>query len=162
MIRNSFAGLLLATALVAPAFAQNAPSVKSIDVTVDIASVQNAAAAAYWGQLETDLENAILARVQKQIADDGVDIVIDISEVELSNGFQEVFGVAETRLVGSVKMVHATDNSRFDAYNLTVDVNAAVPLLPEGFILSATKADTKEYYDAMVNAFAKGVAVRLK
>ena len=162
MIRNSFAGLLLVTALVAPAFAQNAPSVKSIDVTVDIASVQNAAAAAYWGQLETDLENAILARVQKQIADDGVDIVIDISEVELSNGFQEVFGVAETRLVGSVKMVHATDNSRFDAYNLTVDVNAAVPLLPEGFILSATKADTKEYYDAMVNAFAKGVAVRLK
>lgn len=162
MIRNSIAGLLLASALITPSLAQNAPTVKTIDVTVDISAVQNAAAAAYWGQLETDLENAILARVQSQIADDGVDIVIDISEVELSNGFQEVFGVADTRLVGSVKMVHATDNSRFDAYDLTVDVNAAVPLLPEGYVLSTTKADTKEYYDAMINAFARGVAVRLK
>ena len=55
MIRNSFAGLFLATALVLPAMAQDAPTVKSIDVTVDIAAVKNEAAAKYWGQLETCL-----------------------------------------------------------------------------------------------------------
>ena len=162
MIRNSFAGLFLATALVLPAMAQDAPTVKSIDVTVDIAAVKNEAAAKYWGQLETDLEGAILAKVQPQIADDGIDISIDISEVELSNGFQEVIGIADTRLVGAVKMTHASDNSRFDTYELTVDVNAATPLLPEGFVLSTATVDTKEYYDAMINAFADGVVKRLK
>lgn len=162
MIRNTFAGLFLASALVVPALAQDTPTVKSIDVTLDMAAVQNAQAAAYWGTLEADLEGAILARVQPQIADDGVDISIDISEVELSNGFQEVVGIADTRLIGSVKMTHLTDNSRFDAYELTVDVNAAMPLLPEGFVMATATVDTKEYYDAMITAFANGVVNRLK
>jgi hypothetical protein len=162
MIRNTFAGLFLASALAVPALAQDAPTVKSIDVTLDMAAVQNAQAAAYWGTLEADLEGAILARVQPQVADDGVDISIDISEVELSNGFQEVVGIADTRLIGSVKMTHLTDNSRFDAYELTVDVNAATPLLPEGFVMATATVDTKEYYDAMITAFANGVVKRLK
>ena len=162
MIRNHFAGLVLASAVALPVMAQDAPTVKSIDVSVDIAAVQNAAAAAYWGTLETDLEGAILAKVQQQVADDGIDIAIDLSEVELSNGFQEVVGLADTRLIGNVKMTHATDNSRFDTYELTVDVNAATPLLPEGFVLSTATVDTKEYYDAMINAFADGVVKRLK
>ena len=51
------------TLMAAPAMAQDAPTVKSIDVSVDIAAVKNEAAAKYWGQLETDLEGAILAKV---------------------------------------------------------------------------------------------------
>ena len=145
----------------APALAAG-PTVKEIDVTVDMAAVENPAAARYWGTLEADLESAILARLTDQIADDGANLIIDVEEVELSNGFQEATGMADTRLVANVKQTHDTDNSRFEAYDLTVDVNQALLLMPEGTDVTLITADTREFYDAMIRAFADAVAKKVK
>lgn len=152
---TSIAALVLSTA-------SFAAKVKSIDVETQLDAVENPQAAAYWTSLADELENAIVARITDQIADDGVKVKIDIEEVSPSNGFQDTLGLADTRLVGDVIMTHETDNSRFGAYKLTVDINAALPMMPEGVDLANLPTDTRVFYDAMIAAFAQGVVDRLK
>ncbi len=152
---GSLAALTLTTATLAA-------TVKSIDVEVELDAVENPKAAAYWTTIADDLENAIVARITEDIAEDGVDVKIDLEEVSLSNGFEESMGLADTRLVGNVTMSHASDNSRFGTYELTVDVNTAMPMIPAGVDVVTLPADTRVYYDAMIAAFAQGVVDRLK
>lgn len=162
MFRTFAIGGLAALALTTATFAQVAPTVKTIDVEVELDAIGNPAAAKYWTSVADDLENAIAARITDQIAEDGIKLMIDLEEVSLSGGFAETLGLAETRLIGDVIMTHATDNSRFGAYKLTVDVNAATPLLPAGVDVTTLTADSREYYDAMIQTFAAGVVERLK
>lgn len=162
MYRTFAIGTLAALTLSTAAMAATPPTVKSIDVDVELEAIENPKAAAYWTSIADDLENAIAKLLTEQIADDGVDIKIDLQEVELSGGFDEAMGLAETRLVGDVAMVHDSDNSRFGAYTLTVDINAAKPLIPADVDLVTLPADTRVYYDAMIQAFAQGVVDRLK
>jgi hypothetical protein len=137
-------------------------TVKSVDVAVELDAIENPKAAAYWTSIADDLENSIVARITDQIADDGIEVKIDLEEVSLSNGFEDRMGLADTRLVGTVVMAHATDNSRFGTYELTVDVNSAMPLIPAGVDVVTLPADTRVFYDAMIAAFAQGVVDRLK
>ncbi len=155
-------GSLAALCLSASALAAETGTVNTVEVSVELDAIGNERAAAYWTSVADDLENAIVTRITDQIAEDGVDIKIDLSEVSLSNGFEEQLGLADTRLVGDVVMTHATDNTRFGTYELTVDVNAAKPLFPEGLDLMTLPADTRVYYDAMIAAFAQNVVERLK
>jgi hypothetical protein len=161
MFREFATAIALATLLGSTAMAADAPTVRSIDVEVDLSAVQNVTAAAYWGGLSEDLKNAIAAKVANQIADDGVQIKVDIEEVELSNGFTETAGLADTKLVGKVKYDHP-DALRFQYIDLTIDVNQVTPFLPEGYVLAAPTMNSKEYYMAMVNAFADAVVTSLK
>ncbi|NJM81863.1 MAG: hypothetical protein HC844_04595 [Tabrizicola sp.] len=155
---TSAAALLL---VVTAAQAEGDRTVKSVEVDADLAAIENPAAAAYWTSIADDLENAIVARITDQIADDGVDLSIDISEVELSNGFQDALGLADTKLVGRVKMTHASDNTRFETFDLSVDVNSAIPYLPAGMDVTIIPAETREFYDAMISAYAEAVVDRL-
>lgn len=142
--------------------AGTAATVKSVDVEVELSAIENPRAAKYWTSIADDLENAIVAKVADQVSDDGIDLKIDLEEVWLSNGFEETLGLADTRLVGNVSMTHATDNSRFGSYELTVDVNTALPLIPADVDVTVLPADSRVYYDAMIAAFAQGVVDRLK
>jgi hypothetical protein len=155
---GGFAALTLTTA----ALAQTAPTVKAVEVSVELDAIGNPAAAAYWTSVADDLENAIVSRITNQIADDGVNIIIDLEEVSLSGGLTEQLGLADTRLVGDVKMTHDTDNSRFGTYELTVDVNSAKPMFPPEMDVTTIPADSRVFYDAMIATFANGVVERLK
>ncbi|GHC54713.1 hypothetical protein [Neogemmobacter tilapiae] len=158
----------LAALIAAAGFTSFVPSmvlaegVRKIDVTVDLAAIENAQAAAYWGALEVDLEAAIAARVADQLSEEGADLNIDITEVELSNGLQEDLGIADTKLAANVVQTHPTDNSLFKNYELMVDVNAAKAYLPAGVDVVVLKADTADFYKAMVETFADAVAARVK
>ena len=143
-------------------WAQTAPTVKDIKVEVDMAAVQSAEAAKYWGNLSNDLQSAILANLVGQVADDGANITVDISEVELANGFATAVGIGNTVLKGTVNQTHETNNGRFNAYELTVDMNQTLPALGEGFDLTAADVDTSKVYQAMINTFAKHVAANVK
>jgi hypothetical protein len=156
----SLAALIAACAAAAPAFA--ADTVSEIDVVVDIDAVQNPQAARYWGQLETDLEGAILSRLTDQIAEDGAKITVDVDELELANAFEEARDIADTRLLATVKQSSETDNSRIMAYDLAVDVNSAMVFLPAGSTLTALTFDTPELYTALVDAFAEEVVKRIR
>jgi hypothetical protein len=162
MFRAFAIGGLAALTLTTAALAQTGPTVKSVDVSVELDAIGNPAAAAYWTTVADDLENAIVARLTDRIADDGVNIIIDLNEVSLSGGLTEQLGVADTRLIGDVKMTHDSDNSRFGAYELTVDINSSTPMFPPELDVTTIPADSRVYYDAMIATFANRVVERLK
>lgn len=151
------AGLLIAGA----AFADPDDKVKSVEVEMDITALTNAAAAERFANTATDLQNAILARVVDRTAEEGMEIKIDLSEVELSNSYTDAIGAAETRLVGTVNVSDMNDNTNFNTYELTVNVDQVIPFLPEGYEVATMTASSDEFYTAMIDAFADGVVRRL-
>lgn len=160
MLRN----LLMTTTAVfiaSAAFAQDT-MVQEVSVEADLTAVSNAQAAAYWTNAADDLENAIVARLVDRIADTGSKISIDIDELALSNSFQNQLGLEDAVLVGMVNVSNDTDNSKFDAYELTVTAQSAQAFAADGTVLEGAFTDTPEYYAALIAAFADGVVTRLK
>ncbi|GHE96074.1 hypothetical protein GCM10016455_15520 [Aliiroseovarius zhejiangensis] len=155
------AGLLAASMLTAPAFADDMTMVKEVDVDVELEDLANANAAAHWTMIEDDLENAIVERLVGRTDDEGVRISIDIDEIELANTLQNAAGVADSSLSGRVKILSPNDNSKFETYDLSVAFDQAILFLPEGFDVTALTTDSKEYYDGMIAAFADHVVKRL-
>ena len=95
MFRTLMTSAVAALMLSGAAYAQDALTVESVTVEADLQAIENQQAASYWAMLSDDLTKAIAERVANQLGEDGTDIKIDISEVELSNGFQEAMGLAE-------------------------------------------------------------------
>lgn len=155
-LTTAMSGLLFATA----SFAVD--MVSEIEVTIDLPAITNQAAAARFATISDDLENAIAARLVDRLADEGMKINVDISEVELSNTFTEAVGSAETTLVGTVSITDVSDNSNFSSYTLTVDVNQARTFLPAEMDVATLSASSDEYYKAMIDAFAQVLADRLQ
>ena len=162
MFRNFFITALTTTFLTATTPVLAETMVKEVAVTADLTAVQNQKAAEHWATLADDLKNAITAAIVDRIADDGVKISVTIDSVELANSFQSATGVAESKLVGSVNVTDQTDNSKFNSYELTVSFAQAGPFFLPGTDLTKITSDSKEYYDAMVAAFADAVAKSLK
>lgn len=161
MLRQILFATAASLVLGLPAAAQTTRTIKSIDVTADLAAVANPTAAAYWATLETDLEAALATRLSDHLADKGTAVEVDVEEVELSNGFTEQAGLADTRLVGKVRFRDDTDGSKDDTYTLRIDVNQARPLIASDVDLQALPAGSHVYYDAMISAFADAVVDRL-
>lgn len=162
-IKSPLYAALLVGAFALPALAQDrANAVKSIDVTVDMAAVQNADAAKYWGTLETDLETAILAKVADRTAEEGAEITVDLDEVSLASGFENATGLGDSRLSGLVKVSDPTQPGRGDSYELSVDVNAVRSIIGEDFDLTAVGADSSVVYKAMIDTYANQVVQNLK
>jgi hypothetical protein len=146
--------------------------VVKIDAKVDLAAVQNAQAASYWANLETDLENALAARLTDRLATeeatpdengaiDGTQIVVDIRAVELTNAFERELNLGDAVLVGQVTIKDDSDNSNADGYELSVSLENAQVVVPEGATV-VLSTDTNEAYQRLVDAFADGVVSRLK
>jgi hypothetical protein len=150
MLRTSLLAGAAALCVATASLAADPKTVKSVDVAMELAAVTNTTAASYWANIATDL-----------ISDEGLDITIDIEEVELSTGFEDQLGLADTRLVGDVRFRDDKDGSRNADFQLSVDVNAAKPMIPAGTDLSVLPADTRVYYDALIAAFAQAVVDRL-
>ena len=104
-LTTALSSLLLATT----AFAA-LDMVSSIDVTVDLPAITNKAAALRYSNIADDLKSAITSRLVDRLAEDGMKVSVDISEVELSNSFTETVGSADTRLVGIVSITDVADN----------------------------------------------------
>ena len=131
----------LVSLLSIPAFA-GVEKVAKIDVQVDLSAVQNEDAAAYWANLEADLENALAARLVDRLvteeakpdADgkiDGAQIVVDIREVELANALQRELNLGDAVLVGQVTVKDDTDNSNADGYELTTSLETPRSWFPK-------------------------------
>ncbi len=159
---NTLAAAMIATALGTAAFAK-VDKIAKVDVTVDLTAIKNEEAVKYWGNIEKDLEAAIGARVGDLMADDGADILVDIREVELANAFERQLNLGDAVLVGQVNINDQTDNSNYDAYELSVSLENAAIVLPEGTTtLVLSTGDTAETYRKLIDTFADGVVSRLK
>lgn len=161
MFRKAIAPALLGALLAVPAFAQDLPMIKSIDVQTSLNDLNNPEAAAYWQTLDADLEAAIAAQLVGRLADQGMDIKIDMSEVELANYFQAAVGSAETKLQGTVNVIDMNNNSNFETFDLTVTMDQALPMMPAGTDITVIPPTSTEVYAGVVAAFAKAVADRI-
>ncbi len=81
--------------------------------------------------------------------------------VELASAFERDVNLADAVLVGQVTIVDDTDNSNSDGYELTVSLENAKVIVPEGATLLLS-TDTSGAYTRLVEAFADGVVSRLK
>lgn len=146
--------------------------VARIDVTVDVSAINNADAAAYWGNLEADLEAAIAARLLNRLPVedvkpdedgniDGAQILVDVREVELANAFERELNLGDAVLVGQVTIKDDSDHSNSDGYELSVTLENAKVIVPEGMVV-VLSTDTEEAYTRLVDTFAEGVVQRLK
>lgn len=158
---KTLAAALSATALGTMAFAE-VDKISKVDVSADLTAIKDEKAVAYWGNLEKDLEAAIGARVGDLMAEDGAEILVDIREVELANAFERELNLGDAVLVGQVNINDQTDNSNYDAYELSVSLENAHVILAEGEVLRLSTTDTDETYRKLVDTFAEGVVSRLK
>jgi|GEM_PF-880344 len=152
---------LTASALTVPVFAADPAMVKEIEVSIDLPAISNPAAALRYTHIADDLKAAIAARLVDRLGEDGMKISVDLSEVELSSSFTDAIGAADTRLVGAVKISDEKDNSHFKTYELTLDVNQAKPFFPATVDLSKLSANSDDFYNAMIAAFADNVVKSL-
>lgn len=156
-LATSLTAALLATA--APVFGET--MVKEVAVNADLTAIENAQAGAHWATLTDDLKNAIVSRLGSLASDEGAKLTVEIDSVELANTLQSAAGVADSRLIGQVIVTSQTDNTKFETYDLTVTFADAGPLFVKGTDLAKITSDSKEYYDAMIAAFAEHVVAKL-
>jgi hypothetical protein len=179
MFRTKFLAATAIAGVMATAGFAGVDKISKIDVTVDMGAITNAEAATFWANLEADLENALAARLTgrmlseeeaKTTADgtadgavilEGSQIIIDVREVELASAFERELNLADSVLVGQVNIKDDTDNTNVDAYELSVTLENAKIVIPEGAVL-VLSTDTGESYERIVEAFADGVVSRLK
>ncbi|OYU17787.1 MAG: hypothetical protein CFE34_13900 [Rhodobacteraceae bacterium PARR1] len=154
--------VMLAVAVpVSPSMAQEPTEVREVAISADLDAIGNPRAATYWAGLEDDLQGAILALLTDRIAEDGVKIEVKLSTVELASAFENIANLADTRMTGQVNITSRSDNSDFNAYELTVTIEEALPYLPPGTVINAISLENRDYYSAMVTAFARAVVDRL-
>lgn len=157
MFRIALATATIVTLMSSAALA--ATMIKEIDARVDLAAIENQGAAERFANIEGDLESALAVRLVERIAEAGVRVIIDVSEVELSNAFLESVALADTRLVGDVRILDGDDE--VDAYKVTVNIDQARVFFPADLDVVTLTPSSDTYYDAMIAAFATTVAERL-
>lgn len=172
MFRTKLAASAAALALLSGPLLAGVDKIAKVDASVDISAINNAQAATFWANLEADLENAIAARVTDRLATeevkpdengkiDGAQIKVDVREVELASAFERELNLGDAVLVGQVTIVDDTDNTNADGYELTVSLENAKVVVPEGATV-VLSTDTGEAYTRLVEAFADGIVSRLK
>ncbi|MBL9060444.1 MAG: hypothetical protein JNK88_10535, partial [Mangrovicoccus sp.] len=107
-----------------------------------------AGALLHFATLDADLQNALMTRLVDRIGPEGVRIEIDLSEVELSNFFQEAYNTADTKLVGQVNVSYLTDNTDFSSYELAIGVNDLTSPASDGATQMTRKESSDKYYAA--------------
>lgn len=169
--RNAASAAIIALMSAAPLLA-DVEKVARIDASVDVSAINNAQAARFWANLEADLENAIAARVTGRLAVeevkpdedgkiDGTQIVVNVREVELASAFERELNLGDAVLVGQVTIKDDAENSNADQYELTVSLENAKIVVPDGMTV-VLSTDTTGAYTRLVEAFADGVVSRLK
>lgn len=172
MFTAKLAGTAALIALLAGPSLAEVDNVAKVDVSVDISAVNDAQAATFWANLEGDLENAIVAKLAGRLpveeikpdADgkiDGAQILVDIQEVELASAFERELNLGDAVLVGDVTIRDDTDMANTDTYTLSVSLENAKVVVPEGSMV-VLSTDTTGAYMNLVEAYAEGVVSRLK
>jgi hypothetical protein len=162
MIHKAFLPALFAATLATGAFAADGPlMVKDIQVTADLSAFENTAAAAQWANLEDDLETAIAQDVVGRTSEDGETIFVDITQIEVASMLQTIASSAKTELVGDVKVGTSDEHDKFGEYNLTVSIDGSALTFPKDTDLTELAANSKPFYNNVVQAFSEAVVKRL-
>lgn len=153
--------LAAATTLIPMGAVAKYTTVESIDVEVELDTIQNAEAAEYWGELSQDLESAILAELTDQISDDGAKVSVDLDELSLASIYEAAFGV-DSYLSGRVNVRNDDDTTVNTFFDLKVTIEQAGIVMPTNTENPIALVPKDTTYMMMVDAFAERVASKVK
>ena len=97
-----------------------------------------------------------------RIAEDGATITVDLREVELASSFERAINASDAVLVGQVNVADDSDNTNYNAYELSISLGTAASVSADGKSFYYDTLDTPEAYSALVNSFADNVVKRLE
>ncbi|MBB5221988.1 hypothetical protein HNP73_001924 [Amaricoccus macauensis] len=154
-----FAGAAI-LALAACSTGQKEPlRIADVSVTADLPALGSRQAVAYWKNVGTDLETAIADQFVGYLDPAGKRIDVNVDELSLASPFATGATAETARLSGLVTLLNA-DGTKSAAYNVTASAQDVQNALPEG---SKSVAPTSgAYYQAIIEAFARGAANTLK
>jgi hypothetical protein len=157
-------GLLAGAALVLAACAgqQEQPlMISDVSVETDLAAVGSREAVGYWQSLSGDLETAIASQFVGRIDPAGPRIRVDVDEISLTSPFTSGVTAETAVLSGRVELISPAETVE-SAYNVTVSAQDVADFLPVGTNVAVVPPTSAEYYQAVVQAFARGTALTLQ
>lgn len=137
------------------------PPISDITVETDLSAIQSREASTYWQSLSDDLETALATELAGQIDPAGNALVVDIDELALTETYLSNASLEDARLSGVATLVTPGDGRPDAAFNVTATANDVVPYLAQGAAADTLSSTSREYYDAVVRAFAAGTAEAL-
>ncbi|MER5170786.1 hypothetical protein [Thioclava sp. GXIMD2076] len=145
------------------AFAASGP-VNSVNVTTDIEGVTDPAATAFYEKMAADVETQIIADLGPAYDAEklGSSIKVDITSAEVASTWDHLADIGDTKMGAQINVYSATDNAKFDHYDLDVGFPNIAVSLPEGTDATALTVDDPVYYNALVDLFSDAVVERLK
>ena len=156
-------GLLAGAALILAACSGGEPeplTISGVSVETDLPAVGSRQAVAYWQSLNDDLETAIAAQFVGRTDPMGKQINVDVDEISLNSAFMAGATAETARLSGRVTLVNL-DGTDAAAYDVTATSQDVVSYLPPGSDIVTIRPTSAEYYQAIVQAFARGTAQTL-
>lgn len=135
--------------------------VSGVTVEADLPAVGSPQAVAYWKNLSDDLETAIAAQFVGRIDPMGKQIDVDVDEISLGSPFISGATAETARLAGTVTLINP-DGTNAAVYNVTASSADLIQYLPAGSNVTTVKPTSAEYYQAIVQAFARGTAQALE
>lgn len=135
-------------------------TISEVSVQADLPAVGSRQAVGYWKNLGDDLETAIAAEFAGRIDPAGKTIQVDVDELSLASPFATNATAETARLSGQVTLVNP-DGTNAAVYNVTASSADVATYLPPGSTLVSVKPTSAEYYQAIVQAFARGTATTL-
>jgi hypothetical protein len=135
--------------------------ISDIEVQADLNSIGSRQAVGYWQGLSADLETALANQFVGQIDPSGNRIVVDIDELSLSSPFATGATAETARLTGRVELLNPAGTLE-SAYDVTATATDVADFLPAGTDIVTVAPTSAEYYQAIVQAFARGVAITLR
>lgn len=146
---------LFASSSIAPAL--DAP-VGDVAVRAELGGAADSNILAYYPNIESDIESAIVQRLAGQLADDGYSVIVRLREIGLS-GSKAGTGIKEFNRISGFVSVYDTERSPHDSVKLTVNAETGSAELPPNTV-GVSWPDGEDFYAAMISAFADE-AVRL-
>lgn len=153
------ASLLLAGCFWGTTAVQRTPTaVSAINVSADLQAVGDAASVRYWQTLEQDLEAALVTEFLGRVDPSGAIVDVDVDEIALADALRAGMTGADARLSGAVDVTDPRDGAALGAYTITATAREAASVLAEDTGAETLTPDSGEFYAALVEAFARGVA----
>jgi hypothetical protein len=156
-------GMFAGAALVLAACAGGEPEplmISDVTVETDLAAVGSREAVGYWRGLSGDLETAIANQFVGRIDPNGPTIRVDVDELSLNSAFASGVTAETAVLTGRVDLISPAETT-VSSYNVTARAQDVQEFLPTGTNLVSVPPTSAAYYQAVVQAFARGVALTL-
>lgn len=131
--------------------------ISEINVDTDLSAVGSREAVDYCKGLNSDLETAIADQFVGRTDPLGTRINVDIDEISLNSAFAPGANAETARLSGRV-VLENPDGTQAAAYDVTATSQDVVNYLPPGSNVVSISPTSREYYTAIVQAFARGTA----